>query len=170
MIFDMEHVGAILLLGAIASGAMATLLEGAQLTGVTRMSLPFLFGAFFRRERRPAIVAGYILYLTGGLLFAFVYGFVFISLSIGGMWHGLLAGTACGFVHGIFLVTVFLPLLPYVHPRLASDFDGPDALGKIEPPGPFGLNYGRATPVSTIVSQCLYGAVFGAGFGSALAV
>jgi hypothetical protein len=79
-----------------------------------------------------------------------------------GGWFGLLLGLG----HGLFLVTVFLPLLPYVHPRLATDYDGPGALARLEPPGPFGLNYGRATPATTVLAQGLYGLIFGLGYAA----
>ena len=162
-----DHALVVAVWGLAASGAMATSLEGAQLSGVTRMSLPFLFGAFVTDDRRTAVVAGYGLYILGGWLFAVLYALVLGSFEVGGALAGAALGLLLGFLHGLFLVTVFLPLLPFVHPRLASDFDGPEGLGRIEPPGPFGLNYGRATPLTTIGSQTLYGLVFGTGYGAA---
>lgn len=77
-------------------------------------------------------------------------------------------GLLLGGLHGAVLVTVFLPCLPFVHPRLATQYDGPRSLGMIEPPGPFGLNYGRATPATTIAAQALYGLTLGIGYGAAL--
>lgn len=158
-----DHWGAVLVWGLVASAVMATLLEAAQLTGFSRMSLPFLFGTFVAESRSRAIVLGYGLYLIGGWLFAFLYALCFESLGVAGCWMGL----AFGVVHGLFLITVFLPLLPYVHPRLATDYDGPRALGRLEPPGPFGLNYGRSTPATTVLAQALYGLIFGLGYGAA---
>jgi hypothetical protein len=37
-------------------------------------------------------------------------------------------------------------------------------LRRLEPPGAFGLNYGRTTPASTIVAQVLFGLVFALGY------
>lgn len=158
-----DHWVVVLVWGLVASAVMATLLEGAQLLGISRMSLPFLFGTVVTESRRAAIVLGYGLYLLGGWLFAFLYALLFESLQVAGWWAGLLLGL----VHGLFLVTVFLPLLPYVHPRLATDYDGPGALARLEPPGPFGLNYGRATPATTVLAQGLYGLIFGLGYAAA---
>lgn len=158
-----DHWFVVLIWGLVASAAMATLLEGVQLLGFSRMSLPFLFGAFLSQSRRKAIVLGYGLYLAGGWAFAFVYAMLFESVHFAGWWFGLLVGVA----HGLFLIAVFLPLLPFVHPRLATDYDGPDAISRLEPPGRFGLNYGRATPATTVLAQALYGLIFGLGYQAA---
>lgn len=155
---------AIALWGLIASGAMATALEGSRLLGFSRMSLPFLFGSFFTMQRGPAMVVGYITYLLGGWIFALLYALVLHDLGFGSWWVGGLLGLA----HGAALITVFLPLLPFIHPNLATHYDGPSALAKLEPPGPFGLNYGYATPATTIAAQVLFGLIFGAGYGLTL--
>ena len=154
----------IALWGLIASGAMATALEGSRLLGFSRMSLPFLFGTFFTMQRAVAMALGYIAYLLGGWIFAFLYALVLQDFPAGSWWIGGLMGL----VHGAFLVTVFLPLLPFVHPNLATHYDGPSALARLEPPGPFGLNYGYATPATTIAAQVLFGLIFGAGYGMTL--
>lgn len=146
---------------------MATLLEGAQLSGHTRMSLPFLFGAFISDRRRKAVVIGYVLYLLGGWAFAFGYALCLQTLHVTAGWQGGLIGFVIGMGHGLFLVAVFLPLLPYFHPRMASDYDGAGVLGRLEPPGPFGLNYGWSTPLATILGQTLFGVIFGFGYGMA---
>lgn len=149
--------------GLVATAAMTTALEGAQLMGYSRMSLPFLFGAAFTGDRRRAVVLGYVLYLLGGWLFGFFYAVALAGLPHRGWWVGLLIGLA----HGAFLVTVFLPLLPHIHPRLATEHHGPSALRLLEPPGPFGLNYGRATPATTVAAQAVYGLVLGLGLQGA---
>lgn len=162
------HLIEIVIWGFVASAAMATLLEGAQLSGYTRMSIPFLFGAFLSGDRRSAIILGYILYLIGGLAFAFLYAFCLQTLQVHSIGAGCLVGSIIGVAHGVFLIAAFLPLLPYIHPRLATDYDGADALARLEPPGAFALNYGWATPFSTLVAQTLFGMIFGIGYGASL--
>ncbi len=164
----MEHWPAWALWGLVASAGMATLLEGAQLGGISRMSLPFLFGAFVAADRRRAIVLGYVLYLAGGWIFALLYALLLGGFAFRGIGAAALAGGVIGLAHGAFLVSVFLPLLPLIHPRLATSYDGPSALASIEPPGAFGLNYGRATPAVTVAAQMIYGLVLGLGYGAAL--
>ena len=157
------NLGAVALWGLVATGAMTTIQEGARLAGLSRMSLPFLFGVAVTRRHDRAIALGYVLYLIGGWSFAALYALVLESAGLVNWWAGLIAGTA----HGLFLSAVFLPLLPAIHPRLASDRDGPSRKERFEPPGPMGLNYGRGTPLSTILSQALYGLVFGFGYAAA---
>lgn len=149
----------VLLWGLVATALMSTALEASQLLGYSRMSLPFLFGAFVTADRRDALILGYVLYLLGGWSFAFLYAA--LLESVGPSWW---AGLCIGIIHGLFLVTVFLPLLPWVHPRIATDHDGPSAVRRLEPPGAFGTNYGRATPLTTIAAQALYGLVFALGY------
>ena len=90
------------------------------------------------------------------------------SFDLPGLWSAAGLGALIGLGHGAFLIAVFLPLLPVVHPRLASGYDGPSALTQIEPPGAFGLNYGGATPATTVAAQCLYGLILGLGYGAAI--
>lgn len=156
----LERWELIVLWGLIATVVMTTVLEGAQLVGVTRLSLPFLFGTFVTGSRRMAQVWGYVLYIAGGWLFA-----IFYALILEATWRTWWVGLIAGLFHGAFLVTVFLTVLTQVHPRIATQYDGPSARRRLEPPGPFGLNYGRTTPASTVLAQGLYGLIFGIGYG-----
>lgn len=149
----------VLLWGGLAAIVMTTVLEGAQLLGFSRLSLPFLFGTFVTGNRRHAIIYGYLLYMIGAWLFAVVYALILESTGAS-WWMGLLIGLA----HGIFLIAVILPLLAEIHPRIATRYEGPSSRRRLEPPGPAGLNYGRATPVSTVLAQALYGLIFAAGY------
>ena len=134
---------------------------GAQVVGLSRLSLPFQFGTIVTGNRRRAKIYGYILYALGAWLFAIVYALIMESLSPS-WWLGLLVGI----VQGVFLIVVFLELLSQVHPRIATRYEGPSARRRLEPPGPVGLNYGRATPVSTVLAQALYGLIFGIGYAN----
>lgn len=157
---DSGDLQVVLVWGLLATVAMTTILQGSQLLGLSRLSLPFMFGTFFTGDRKWANVLGYGLYLLGGLLFAFFYFAIFATLGYGSWWLGTLFGIA----HGLILLTGFLPLLPYVNPRIATEYDGPTAVRRLEPPGPFGLNYGRRTPLTTLAGQAVYGALLGFGY------
>ena len=150
----------ILLWGFVASAMMATVLEGSQFMGLSRLSLPFLFGTFVTDDRHRAMVLGFVLYLVGGWLFAALYYLLFADLGVATWWLGAIVGL----LHGAFLLTVFLPMLAHVHPRMASEFDPPGRAGKLEPPGFAGLNYGRRTPLTTLLGQLCYGAILGAAY------
>ena len=142
--------------GLVATVAMTTVLQGAQGLGLSRLSLPFLSGTFFSGDRRWAVIVGFAIYVFGGWVFAFFYFLLFASLGLYTWWVGL----AAGLLHGLFLLAA-LPLLPYIHPRMASEYDGASATRQLEPPGFMGLNYGRRTPLTTLAGQALYGAVLG---------
>jgi hypothetical protein len=152
-----DHLGRLLVWGLIATIAMTTILQGSQGLGLSRLSLPFLVGTLFTENRNRAVVVGFVLYTIGGWLFAMLYFLFFASVGHATWWIGALLG----FLHGVFLLVGALPLLPYAHPRMASEYDGPCRTYVLEPPGFLALNYGRATPTTTLLAQTVYGATLG---------
>jgi hypothetical protein len=143
--------------GFVATIVMTIVMQGAQGLGLSRLSLPFLAGTFFTGDRRRAVIIGFTAYVAGGWIFAFLYFLLFANLGVHTWWLGL----ATGFLHGLFLLVAAMPLLPYIHPRMASEYDGASAIRQLEPPGFMGLNYGYRTPLTTLLAQALYGAVLG---------
>lgn len=161
----MEHnllgqIVSVLLWGLVATSILSTILQGSQGLGLSRLSLPFLFGTFVTGDRHRATILGFFLYILGGWIFAFLYYLIFLEIGFAAWWLGALIGL----MHGLFLLVVFLPLLPYVHPRMATEYDGPTAVRRIEPPGFLGLNYGYRTPLTTLLGQVCYGAILGTFF------
>lgn len=150
----------IMIWGMIATLGMISIMYASQSLGWTRLNLPFLLGALFTGDRRAANALGFLLYLLVGWFTAFFYYLVFEELGEAGWW----VGAATGFVHGMLLLAVFLPLLPYVHPRVASQYDGPDVVKRLEPPGFLGLHYGYRTPAIALLAQTVYGIILGIGF------
>jgi hypothetical protein len=144
--------------GLLATVAMTAVLQASQGFGWSRLSLPLLVGTFLTSHRDRAVVWGYLLYVIGGWLFAFLYFLLFDSIGLHTWWVGALAGL----VHGLFLLVCALPLLPFVHPRMASEYHGVTARRQLEPPGFMAMNYGYGTPLTTLLAQTLYGAVLGA--------
>lgn len=143
--------------GLIAIVVMTTVLQGAQGLGLSRLSLPFLVGSFFTGDRRWAVILGFAFYVLGGWVFAFLYFLLFSSLQIYTWWLGM----AAGLLHGLFLLAAGLPLLAYIHPRMASEYSGASPTRLLEPPGFMGTNYGPRTPLTTLAGQALYGAALG---------
>ena len=150
------NLDAVLLWALVATALMTTILQGSQGLGLSRLSLPFLFGTFVTADRGRAVLVGSVMYLGGGWAFAVLYFFIFVSLGQASWWLGALVGT----LHGLFLL-VSLPAIAQLHPRIASEYDAPTAEPKLEPPGFMGLNYGRQTPLTTLLGQAIYGAVLG---------
>jgi hypothetical protein len=152
-----SHLPELLIWSLVATVAMTTVLQGSQGLGWSRLSLPFLVGTLFTTNRDRAVVIGFIAYTIGGCVFGLLYFLFFASIGVGTWW----LGSALGFLHGVFLLVCVLPLLPYAHPRMASEHDGPGHDYVLEPPGFLGLNYGRQTPLTTLVGQTVYGFVLG---------
>ncbi|MGH8243988.1 MAG: hypothetical protein ACRETY_11640 [Steroidobacteraceae bacterium] len=152
------HLPSLLIWGLVATVAMTTILQASQGLGLSRLNLPFLVGTLFTRNRNAAVIVGFIAYTIGGWLFALLYFVFFASIGVATWWLGAILG----FLHGIFLLVCALPLLPYAHPRMASEHDGPGHEYILEPPGFLGLNYGRRTPITTLLAQTVYGLMLGA--------
>jgi hypothetical protein len=147
-----------LLAGFAGTLVLTTLESGAQQLHLTRMSLPYLLGAIFTPSRDRAKVIGFFTHLINGQLLALLY--VAIFQSLGG--SGALRGGLIGLVHSAVVLLVVVPLLPSIHPRMASLHQGPTELRQLEPPGPLGLYYGVTTPLMIVVAHLAFGAVVGA--------
>ena len=145
-----------LLWGFLATLALTTLLAFGQGLKLTRMNLPFVLGSLFTGRRDLARTLGFFVHLCFGLAFALLYVAVFHAWG-----PGLLHGALLGVAHACFVLTVVLPMLPGVHPRMASEQAGPTAKRQLEPPGFLALHYGKRTPVSVILTHAIYGAILG---------
>jgi hypothetical protein len=148
--------------GFLGTVVLTTILRGASELGWTRMDLPFLLGTAVSADRIRAKVIGYALHFVFGLLFAVGYYAVFVVIDR----SGVVIGALLGLVHALFAGTALVNvLLPAVHPRMGTGFDAAGSAPLIEPPGFLLVNYGRQTPVATIISHVVYGAIVG-GFAS----
>ena len=149
--------------GALAGGfagtvVLTTVLRAASEERLTRMDLPFLLGTAFTGDRRRAKVIGYIAHFGFGIVFALVYYGLFTAIGHSGWW----LGAVFGLVHGIFSSTALVNiLLPAVHPRMGTSFSAAGSSPLLEPPGFLMLNYGRSTPIVSLVAHILYGTIVG---------
>jgi hypothetical protein len=149
--------------GAIVGGLAGTLilttvLRAASELGLTRIDLPFLLGTAVTTDRRRAKAIGYAMHFAFGLVFALAY---FVLFAVIGR-SGVLLGALFGLVHALFAGSALVNvLLPVVHPRMGTGFDAAGSSPLLEPPGFLLVNYGRQTPVVTIVAHVLYGAIVG---------
>jgi hypothetical protein len=153
--------------GALAGGFVGTLvlttgLRTANELGLTRVDLPFLLGTAFTRDRARAKGLGYVLHLAAGEGFALIYYAIFVALDTSGWLLGALLGLLHGIVSATALVNI---LLPVVHPRMGSVLSAADSSPLLEPPGFLLRNYGRGTPIATLLAHVAYGAIVG-GFVS----
>ncbi|MEU5567644.1 hypothetical protein [Micromonospora musae] len=145
------------LFGLVATTALTAALTTAQLAGLTRIDFPLALGTLVTEDPDRARVIGFFLHLGAGQGFALGYAATFALLHRATWWIGALLG----FVHVAIALTVLLPLLPGVHPRMASQRAGLASTAMLEPPGLFALNYGNQTPVVVAVVHVVYGLVLG---------
>ena len=145
------------LFGLIATSTLTALMITAQLAGLTRLDLPLVLGAVVTADPDRARIAGFFVHLTVGQGFALGYAATFALLDRATWWLGGLLGL----LHVAVAMTVLLPLLPGVHPRMASHRAGPSSTAVLEPPGLLALNYGIQTPAVAVVAHLVYGVVLG---------
>ena len=147
-----------LLWGFAATVVLTTVIAGSVGLGLTRMSIPFLLGTMFTPDRDRARVVGIGIHLLNGFVFSIVYVLAFHGWGGPTWWKGAVIGA----VHAGFVLVAFLPELPGVHPRMASETAGPSATRLLEPPGFLALHYGRRTPLTVLVAHLAFGVILGA--------
>ncbi len=145
------------LFGLVATTALTAVMIAAQLLGLTRLDLPLLLGTIVTEDPDRARAAGFFIHLLIGQGFAFGYAAAFALLDRATWWLGALLGL----LHVAVALTVLVPLLAGVHPRIASDRAGPSSTAALEPPGLLGLNYGPQTPIVAIAAHLAYGIALG---------
>ncbi len=143
--------------GVFSSIVFTTLLAASQGFGFTRMNIPYLLGTMFTPDRDRAKIYGVLLHVVLGVMLSLLYLFAFHAWHGATWWKGLIFGMA----QGAFFLTFGVTLLPGLHPRMASEHEGPTAVRQLEPPGFLGLNYGARTPVSIMLSHMVWGVMLG---------
>jgi hypothetical protein len=147
-----------LLWGFVATLVLTTIMAASQGMHMTRMSLPFMLGTMFTPNRDRAKLVGFVVHLFNGWWMSLLYVAAFHAWGRASLWLG-----ACvGFVHAAFVLTAGMRILPGLHPRMASEHQGPEVVPQLEPPGFLALNYGVRTPLSVTAAHLVFGAVLGA--------
>jgi len=144
--------------GFVATIVLTGLLSSSQALRLTRMNIPYMLGTMVSADRDRAKVVGFAMHLLNGWLFAALYAAAFESWRRATWW----LGAGIGLIHAVFVLVAGLPLLPGIHPRMASITSGPTPTRNLEPPGFMALNYGARTPLSVVVAHLAYGAILGA--------
>lgn len=146
-----------LVFGLMATGALTAVMVGAQMLGFTRLDLPLLLGTLVNDDVDRARVIGSAIHLGMGQMFALGYAAAFAALNSASWWLGGLFGL----LHGTVSLTVLVPILPGVNPRIASNRAGPSSTAALEPPGLMATNYGLHTPAVTLAAHLCYGILLG---------
>jgi uncharacterized membrane protein YagU involved in acid resistance len=150
----------ILLWGFVATVVLSTVMEGSRGLGWSRMSLPFMLGTMFTPNYDRAAPIGFVAHFFNGWIIALLYAAAFESWHYASWWLGAVIGA----VQGLAFLVLVMPLLPTIHPRMASERTGPDPTRALEPPGFLALNYGSRTPLFTMIGHIVYGAIIGGGY------
>jgi hypothetical protein len=151
-------VANVLLWGFVATVVLTILLAISKPLGISRMDIPFLLGTMLTSNRNKAPFYGLLFHLVVGFGFAFLYAAILESMDTRHWWYGMLGGT----IHGAFVLSAGIQVLSAFHPRMAHPYQGPTPTRQLQPPGFFALNYGRGTPIVTMVAHILYGGLLGA--------
>ena len=149
--------GSWLLWGFASTVVLTSILAASQGLGMTRMNLPYLLGTMFTPNRDRAKLLGSLLHFVNGWIFSLIYVAAFHAWNQASWWLGALVGL----VHGTFVLTVLMAVLPSLHPRMANEQQGPTVVRQLEPPGFLALHYGVQTPLSVIASHIIFGAIIG---------
>ena len=144
-------------LGLVATAALTAVMIAAQLAGFTRLDIPLVLGTIVTEDPDRARVFGFFIHVCIGQGFALGYAATFAVLDSATWWLGALLGI----LHAAIALTVLLPLVAGVHPRMASQRAGPATMSTLEPPGLFALNYGIRTPAVTVLAHLTYGIILG---------
>jgi hypothetical protein len=144
--------------GFASTLVLSTVLAASQGMRFTRMSIPYMLGTMLTPNRDRAKLVGFCLNLVNGWLFSLLYVAAFHSWGRATWW----LGAVIGFIHASFVLTVGMSALPGLHPRMASEQQGPTVVRQLEPPGFMALNYGVGTPLSVMAAHLVFGAILGA--------
>ena len=146
-----------LLWGFASTVVLTSILAVSQGFGMTRMNIPYLLGTIFTSNRDRAKLIGFVLHFLNGWIFSLIYVAAFEVTGISTWWFGALIGL----VHATFVLTLALPILPALHPRMANEQFGPTVVRQLEPPGFLGMHYGIRTPISVFLAHAIFGAILG---------
>jgi len=139
--------------GFVATVVLTTIMAICKPMGLSRMDIPFILGTLFTGNRNKAPFYGLLSHMVVGLIFALLYAAVFESLKSSHWWIGIVGG----FIHGLFVLSAGLQIVSAFHPRMANSFQGPTPTKQLQPPGFFALNYGKGTPIVTMIAHVVYG-------------
>jgi hypothetical protein len=158
----------------IAGGAvMSLLMTMARKKGMTSMDIAVIEGAFFTDDRDKAKKIGMFMHLVvmSGIVFGSIYAALYAGFDISddnAWWWGLIFGAVHGVVAG-----VGMAMMPMMHPKMSREPVTAGAGGRgggehleLTPPGPFGKNMGKATPVGLVMNHMVYGLVVGLVYGA----
>ena len=110
-----------MLWGFASTVVLTSILAGSQGAGLTRMNIPYMLGTIFTPDRDKAKFIGFVFHFANGWIFSFIYVAAFQLMGRSTWWFGGLIGL----VQAVFVLTMLMPILPALHPRMANEQYGP---------------------------------------------
>ena len=107
------------LFGLLATTGLTAVMIAAQLGGFSRLDLPLILGTLVKRDPDQARVAGFLIHLVIGQIFALGYALIFMLLGQASWWIGGLLGL----LHSAVALSVLIPMLVGIHPRPGHQHD-----------------------------------------------
>jgi uncharacterized membrane protein YagU involved in acid resistance len=150
--------GSWMLWGFVSTVVLTLIIAGSQGLGMTRMNMSYMLGTIFTPNRDRAKLIGILVHFIDGWLFSLLYIAAFQAWGMATWWLGAIIGL----VHAAFVLTVVMPTLPSMHPRMANEQYGPTVVRQLEPPGFLGMHYGIQTPISVVIAHVVFGMILGA--------
>ena len=144
--------------GFVSTLVLTTSLAVTQGLNLTRINLPYFLGTMLAPGRDRANLIGFVVHLVNGMIFSLLYVAIFTSWHRAAWWLGAILGL----VHAFFVLTIGLSLVAALHPRMATEQQGPTVTRQLEPPGFLARNYGPRTALSVLFAHVIYGAILGA--------
>lgn len=148
-----------LVAGLAATAVMTPLMKMGAAMGMTRMDMPLVLGAMFRRDARSARVFGTALHFMNGAVFGLAYAAVWRAFdpAIESAWW---IGLGFGVVHG-FVAMLMMPVMSSLHPRV-RDADQATPGGEVVLPrfGFGGSGFGAMTPAGILIGHVVFGPVW----------
>ena len=150
--------GSWLLWGFVGTVVLTTVMAGSQGLRLTRMSMPYMLGTMVTPNRDRAKVFGFGRSPAQRLgVLAAVRRSVPHRGARATWWNGAAIGARARGVRARRRDAV----LPGIHPRMASEKQGPTVMRQLEPPGFLALNYGFQTPLSVLIAHLAFGVILG---------
>lgn len=142
-----------LVAGFVGTVVMTMGMQMGKSMGMTEMDIALITGGMVTSDERKARRIGMFIHLVmmGTVVFGIAYALLFQALD-SASWT---AGLGIGLAHGAVVGIIAMPMMGGIHPRMRAAAEG----FQMESPGPFGINYGKGTPMGLLMGHALYGVV-----------
>ncbi|AVR44203.1 hypothetical protein C7S20_02385 [Christiangramia fulva] len=148
--FDSINWGAAIIWGIAATIIFTLVTIMGKKMGMTRMDLLDLLGSFFMPPHsKSSRQLGMAIHLMNGALLGISWAYGTVLFSVDANW---LTGLAWGIILWI-LALLMMSTLSAVHPAIKK--------GHQEDPGIAATNFGKMTPVGSLIGHIIFGVVLG---------